>query len=158
MAKYQIRINIIKKDEVGEGEFFWYDDQTLPQPCPDDSHFGINYRHWSTVAFEIIPCQILPQLSNKKEWKVTYGFDSELVMARYESSDGDVAICELCDKDGFVSCHWAKEDIPAKGSRFTVFPGNGKEVPCETAQEVAHSIVDAIMDAHNRRGYIRARK
>ena len=157
MAKYQVRLNVIKRDEKGEGNFWWFDDQTLPQ-VEGATPYYINPSHWSTTSLELVPCLVLPNLTNKK-WDVSYNSDDpDCVMVRYESEDGDVAILELCDENGFVCLRWADEDRLPKGPAFTVFPGNGKQIACDSPHEVACSIVDAIMDAHNRRGYICARK
>ena len=158
MAKYQVRINFIPNGCEGEGDFWWFDDQTLPQ-VEGATPYYINPKHWSTTAFELVPYLVLPKITNKDKWDVSYHSDSDdMVMARYTNKDGDIAIIELCDKNGFISCRWEEEDRLPKGPAFTVFPGNGKQIACDTPHEAALSIVNAIMDHHNRRGYICARK
>ena len=140
MAKYQVRINYIAAGCVGEGEFWWFDDESLPQ-VPESTPYFINPSHWSTMAFELVPCFVLPKLTGKEGWHVSYHSDDpNLVMARYNNDNGDIAIIELCDEKGFISLRWAEEDrIPSKPA-LTVFTPNGKEIPCDTAKEAAETV------------------
>ena len=144
MAKYQVRLNVIPNGCKGEGNFWWFKDEEIPQPSKD-SNYGINPRHWSTTALEIITYQVLPNLTGK-EWDVSYNSeDPDCVMVRYESKDEDVAILELCDAEGFISLRWSEEDRIHPGPALTVF-ANGKTVSCNNAREAAASVCQAIFD------------
>jgi len=145
MAKYQVRLNIIKKGEIGEGNFWWMDEEELKDAQVfTDTKYGINPRHWSTLALEIFPCSILPKMTNKK-WEVIYHSENDdCVMAKYESEDGDVSLLELCDENGFISLRWDEEDrLPKNGPSLTVFC-NGKSIPCSNAREAAATVCSEI--------------
>jgi len=144
MAKYQIRVNIITEETVGEGDFYWFADETIPQPS-QDSNYGVNPRHWSTTVYEIIPSRILPNLTGEKDWKLESHKEDGIVYARFVSSGNTVAIVELCDENGFILGNWKEEDRIPPGPALTVI-GNGMEVPCNTAHEAAYSVAQMIIN------------
>ena len=138
--KYEVRINYIENGEQGEGKFWWLTEEDIFS-YQNETKYGLNPKHWSTTCFETIPCRILPELTGKKEWKLgTHrSNDKYAVFAYFTSNDNDTVIVELQDENG--CCGW-DEPLP-EGPSLTVF-GNGKEVPCNTAEDAAYTVASMI--------------
>ena len=135
-----IRINIIPKGTLGEGDFFWLDDTEQVKLWK----YSIDKKTWATIAFECIPCDFLPSKYPGK-WIPKIEMRPNCY---YETEDGSaIAYMELLDEQGAPTVRWEKD----KNTDITILAFGRKRVFHK--EDLAFAIGDLVRELVWRRVY-----
>jgi len=97
-------------------------------------NWEVNYGIWSTLAYERVIAEFLP--GGFERWSVEGHLGCHV---RYiDNQTGLRADCQLL-RHGIPSYDFDEEDKPMR-KPFTIFTGDGKEIECDNAVQVARAM------------------